>query len=206
MAEENMIKTLCSNCGTVYDLDSSLIGEYGECAECGVAFQIQDQTEYIIQALAAMEAAPAEEAEAPAEEAPAQPEEAPVVEEVPAQPEEAPAVSEPAPAPAAPPITSIAPAPAAEAAPAADAPAEEPVYTNTVKLTRVKSSGMIPQSLQDDSFKVGTINASTQSVIGTSRGNRKFTNARKFSSSSSRRPAPPKKKSFWDILCFWKKK
>ncbi|MBR2434146.1 MAG: hypothetical protein IKB22_01610 [Lentisphaeria bacterium] len=133
MAEENMIKTLCSNCGTVYDLDSSLIGEYGECAECGSAFQIQDQTEYIIQALAAMEAAPAAE----------------------------------------------------------EAPAEEPVYTNTVKLTRVKSSGMIPQSLQDDSFKVGTINASTQSVIGTSRGNRKFTNARKFSSSSARRPAPP---------------
>ena len=67
MSEEAMIRTVCSKCGMVYDLDRSLIGQFGECAECGSAFEITDQTDYVNQMLAAQNAAPAEP-EAPAAE------------------------------------------------------------------------------------------------------------------------------------------
>ena len=212
MSEEAMIRTVCSKCGVVYDLDRSLIGQFGECAECGAAFEITDQTDYVNQMLAAQSAqAPAPEPEAaPAYEAPAAP-----AYEAPA----APAYEAPAPAYEAPAAPSYeAPAPVSEAAPAYEAPApeqeaapqegdvvmgqeEEAAPTNTVKLSRVSRAGMLPE-VKDTPFKVGTLSVASQTVIGSTRGTRHFTTNRKFSSSTRSSSAPPvKKKRWWE---FWK--
>lgn len=198
MSEEAMIRTVCSNCGMVYDLDSSLIGQFGECAECGAAFQITDQTDYVNQMLAAQaaqaaaepEAAPEpvyEQAEAPVYEQPAEPEpaEAPVYEQ-PAEPEQPQDIPEQA----APQEGDVVMGQDDEAAP-----------TNTVKLTRVSRAGMLPE-VKDNPFKVGTINVSSQTVIGSTHGSRRFTTSRKFSSASRSTFTPkPKKKHWWE---FWK--
>ena len=198
MSEEAMIRTVCSNCGMVYDLDSSLIGQFGECAECGAAFQITDQTDYVNQMLAAQAAQAAAEPEAAPE---------PVYEQAEAPVYEQPAEPEPAAAPA--------PAYIPEPEQPQDVPApavpqegdvvmgqdEEAAPTNTVKLTRVSRAGMLPE-VKDNPFKVGTINVSSQTVIGATHGSRRFTTSRKFSSSSrSSFTPPPKKKHWWE---FWK--
>jgi len=230
MSEEAMIKTFCTKCGMVYDLDSSLIGQFGECAGCGAAFEITDQTDYVNQMLASQEAeAPAAPAEASAPEAPAEqpapaaPAEAPAPEApaeqpVPAAPAEAPAPEAPAeqPAPAAPAAPAFAAPPAAPAAPAAPAPApavqegdvvmnreeDESAPTNTVKLSRVSRAGMLPE-IKDNPFKVGTINVGTQTVIGSTQGSRRFSDKKfTFSRASSASAAPARKKHWWE---FWKK-
>ena len=190
----------------VYDLDSSLIGQFGECAECGAAFQITDQTEYVNQMLAAQAAQAAAEPE-PAPAAPAYtPADAPVYEQ-PVEPEPAPA---PAYTPADAPVYEQPVEPEPASAPAA--PQEGDVVmgqeddaapTNTVKLTRVSRAGMLPE-VKDNPFKVGTINVASQTVIGSTHGgSRRFTTSRKFSSASRSTftPPPKKKKHWWE---FWK--
>ena len=187
MSEETMIKTFCTKCGMVYDLDRSLIGQFGECAGCGAAFEITDQTDYVIQMLAAQaseapaeQQAPAEEQQAPAEQAAAP---------------EAPAVA----APAAP---ESAPEPVAQEGDVVmnRGDDDESAPTNTVKLSRVSRAGMLPE-VKDNPFKVGTVNVGTQTVIGATHGSRrfsdkKFTFARASSSSTASR-----KKHWWE---FWK--
>lgn len=186
----------------VYDLDSSLIGQFGECAECGAAFQITDQTEYVNQMLAAQAAQAAAEPEAAPAEPAYTPADAPVYEQ-PVEPEPSPAPAytpadapvyeqpvEPEPAPAAPQEGDVVMGQEDDAAP-----------TNTVKLTRVSRAGMLPE-VKDNPFKVGTINVASQTVIGATHGSRRFTTSRKFSSSSrSSFTPPPKKKHWWE---FWK--
>jgi len=79
--------------------------------------------------------------------------------------------------------------------------------TNTVKLSRVSRAGMLPD-VKDNTFKVGTINVGTQTVIGsTHAGNRRFsggTTGRKFTFTKAPAAAAPakKKKHWWE---FWKK-
>ena len=199
MSEESMIRTVCSKCGVVYDLDRSLIGQFGECAECGAAFEITDQTDYVNQMLAAQNA----QAAAPVPEAaPAYaPASAPSYEPA-AAPAYAPA-SAPAYEPSAVPEPAAAPVP--EAAPQEGdvvmGQEEEAAPTNTVKLSRVSRAGMLPE-VKDTPFKVGTLSVASQTVIGSTRGTRHFTTNRKFSSSTRSSSAPPvRKKRWWE---FWK--
>lgn len=196
MSEEAMIRTVCSNCGMVYDLPGSLIGQYGECAECGAAFQITDQTDYVNQMLAAQNMAAA----APEPEAAATPAYEPAAEVSP-EPEAPPAFT---PAPEQVPAESAypPPPPVPQEGDVVMGQDEDSAPTNTVKLTRVSRAGMLPE-VKDNPFKVGTINVSSQTVIGATHGSRRFTTSRKFSSSSRSTftPPPKKKKHWWE---FWK--
>ncbi len=180
MAEETMIKTFCPACGTIFDLDSSLIGQVGEC-DCGSTFEIKDQTAIINQVLSNQAETAAPQAQTPAP-APAEP--------VPAEPSAEQETSAPA-APANTDTQTVPPGLANEAA------AEKPQTTNTVRLTRVKNVGMLP-TVNNDPFKVAT--TSTSGQVNTAGGRP----VRQYSSSKKTSAPAKKKKSFWSFLCFWK--
>lgn len=185
MSDDSVIKTLCTKCGAVYELGREAIGQTATCGACNAEFEIQDYTDYINKMLSEQNADGAQTPEPVQGEAPeAVPE--PVQEEAPeAVSEEPSAVPEPE---------------VAEDGTVKMEP-KSPTSTNTVKLSRVKVAGMLPQ-VEGERVKIAT-----QTNKSLSCGTRKSTIGRKFSSGTNRKTVAPvaKKKSFWERLCFWKK-